>query len=248
MVTLLFLTGLFEKLPEATLAAIVIAAVIELVDIASLRRLWRVRRRSAGRRVPTSCTARADFVAAAGALLGVLLFDTLPGLVIGIGVSLILLIARTSRPHVAALAPVDDRRGPTLGRRRAQPGLTPPRRASLVVRVEAPLMFANADSCGPGPRARRRGRRRTGGLSWSCSTARRSPSIDVTAAGMLVQLRDDVQPHSVASSSWLGQHRPGARRARPPPRPSGEPPLFATIDEAIAGVLPPGIRAITGNG
>ena len=41
-VTLLFLTGLFEQLPEATLAAIVIAAVIELVDIASLRRLWRV--------------------------------------------------------------------------------------------------------------------------------------------------------------------------------------------------------------
>ena len=43
LVTLLFLTGLFEKLPEATLAAIVIAAVIELVDIAALRRLWRVR-------------------------------------------------------------------------------------------------------------------------------------------------------------------------------------------------------------
>ena len=34
VVTLLFLTGLFESLPEATLAAVVIAAVIELVDIA----------------------------------------------------------------------------------------------------------------------------------------------------------------------------------------------------------------------
>ena len=38
VVTLLFLTGLFEDLPEATLAAVVIAAVIELVDIAALRR------------------------------------------------------------------------------------------------------------------------------------------------------------------------------------------------------------------
>ena len=37
IVTLLFLTGLFEKLPEATLGAVVVAAVIELVDIASLR-------------------------------------------------------------------------------------------------------------------------------------------------------------------------------------------------------------------
>ena len=36
IVTLLLLTGLFENLPEATLAAVVIAAVIELVDIESL--------------------------------------------------------------------------------------------------------------------------------------------------------------------------------------------------------------------
>ena len=44
IVTLLFLTGLFEKLPEATLAAVVIAAVLELVDIAALRRLRACRR------------------------------------------------------------------------------------------------------------------------------------------------------------------------------------------------------------
>src|SRR6202012_5639918 len=42
IITLLLLTGLFEKLPEATLAAIVIAAVIELVDISSLRHLYGV--------------------------------------------------------------------------------------------------------------------------------------------------------------------------------------------------------------
>ena len=42
IITLLFLTGLFESLPEATLAAVVIAAVIELVDIGRLRRLYGV--------------------------------------------------------------------------------------------------------------------------------------------------------------------------------------------------------------
>ena len=42
VVTLLFLTGLFEKLPEATLAAVVIAALVELVDIRSLRRFYGV--------------------------------------------------------------------------------------------------------------------------------------------------------------------------------------------------------------
>ena len=60
LLTLLFLTGLFERLPEATLAAIVIAAVIELVDIASLRHLWRVGTGAIARN--HRITARADFV------------------------------------------------------------------------------------------------------------------------------------------------------------------------------------------
>ena len=104
LVTLLFLTGIFEKLPEATLAAIVVAAVVELVDIASLRRLWRVRTGRLARIYQV--TSRADFMGAITAMLGVLIFDTLPGLVIGICVSLLLLLARTSRPHLAVLAPV----------------------------------------------------------------------------------------------------------------------------------------------
>lgn len=48
VLTLLFLTGLFENLPEATLAGVVIAAVIELVDFAALRRLYRVWTRRLG--------------------------------------------------------------------------------------------------------------------------------------------------------------------------------------------------------
>ena len=109
VVTLLFLTGLFEKLPEATLAAVVIAAVIELVDVASLRRLYRVQ---TGRLASIyHLTSRADFIAAVAAMMGVLIFDTLPGLVIGIVVSLTLLLARTSRPHVAVLGRVPDSPG-----------------------------------------------------------------------------------------------------------------------------------------
>jgi MFS superfamily sulfate permease-like transporter len=48
--------------------------------------------------------ARPDFVAAVAAMIGVLAFDTLPGLVIGIGCSLVLLAYRASSPHVAELA------------------------------------------------------------------------------------------------------------------------------------------------
>jgi SulP family sulfate permease len=103
-VTLPFLTGLFEHPPEATLAAIVIAALIELDDIAILIDLYRL---SAGqlRRI-YGVAARPDFIAAVAAMLGVLIFDTLPGLSSGIAVSLLLLLYRASRPHVAELGHV----------------------------------------------------------------------------------------------------------------------------------------------
>ena len=104
VVTLLFLTALFEDLPEATLAAVVIAAVVELVDIGALRGFYGLYTRQLGRIYGRA--ARPDFIAAVAAMLGVLVFDTLPGLVIGIIVSLLLLLYRASRPHVAELGRV----------------------------------------------------------------------------------------------------------------------------------------------
>ena len=101
VVTLLFLTGLFEQLPECVLAAVVIAAVVELVDIASLRRLYGVWTGPLGRIYHLA--ARVDFIAAVATMLGVLVFDTLPGLFIGITISLLTLLYRSSRPHVARL-------------------------------------------------------------------------------------------------------------------------------------------------
>jgi high affinity sulfate transporter 1 len=104
ILTLLFLTGLFEDLPEATLGAVVIAALIELVDIGALRTLYRAYTKRLGRIYGPA--ARADFIAAVAAMLGVLVFDTLPGLFIGIAVSLLLLLYRVSRPNVAVLGQV----------------------------------------------------------------------------------------------------------------------------------------------
>jgi MFS superfamily sulfate permease-like transporter len=85
IVTLLLLTGLFESLPEPALAAVVIAAVIELVDVPALRRLYRVS--TARLESIYGRATRVDFICAPGTMLGVLVFDTLPGLVIGIVLS-----------------------------------------------------------------------------------------------------------------------------------------------------------------
>jgi MFS superfamily sulfate permease-like transporter len=104
IVTLLTLTPLFQSLPQATLAAVVIAAVIELVDLPALAALYRVYTRRLGRYYGVA--ARPDFIAAVAALAGVLVFDSLPGLFIGIAISLLLLIYRASHPHIAVLGKV----------------------------------------------------------------------------------------------------------------------------------------------
>ena len=235
LVTLLLLTGLFEKLPEATLAAIVIAAVIELVDIDSLRRLWRVRGGVLGR--ANRVTNRVDFLAAAAALLGVLLLDTLPGLVIGIGVSLVLLIAHTSRPHVAVLVPVthgsDDSRGRVWVDASRNPGL-PASPGVVVVRVEAPLLFANADF------VRERVRdlvSSTEGVRLVVLDGQATPSIDVTASAMLVQLRTDLRRSGVelVLAEDVGQVRDVLVQAEP----EGLPPVYVTIEDALGAGPPP---------
>ncbi len=141
IVTLLFLTSLFEELPEAVLAGVVIAALIELVDIRSLVELYRLYTRRLGR--VYGIAARPDFIAAMAALLGVLIFDTLPGLFIGIGVALLLLLYRASRPHVAVLGKVPGTTDQFVDLERHPDNETLPDVA--IVRVEAGLFFANAD-------------------------------------------------------------------------------------------------------
>ena len=152
VVTLLLLTGLFEQLPIATLAAVVIAAVIELVDFPALARLYRIY--AAGTRAGSPSRRGQDFLAAITAMLGVLVFDTLPGLFIGIGVSLLLLLYRASRPHVAALGR-ERGRGPWVDVRR-HPDSDAPDGIAVLRDRGRPLLRQRRHRARPRPRARRR--------------------------------------------------------------------------------------------
>ena len=131
IVTILFLTGLFFYLPEATLGAIVVHAVWKLIDIDKLQRMWRVR--------------KADFWAGIAALAGVLLIDVLAGIVIGMVLSLLILIYRASFPSSTELGGVD------VGGRETFVSLTEfPQAADTpgigVHRFNADLIFSNADA------------------------------------------------------------------------------------------------------
>jgi MFS superfamily sulfate permease-like transporter len=189
VVTLLFLTGLFESLPEATLAAVVIAAVIELVDVAGLARFQRVYTRYLGRTY--GLAARPDLIAALAAMLGVLVFDTLPGLFIGIVVSLLLLLYRTSRPRISVLGRV-----PGVGDQFADVERHPENvqiDGVKVLRVEAGLFFANADSV----RSRIRAHAAEPGVHAIVLDAVTVAYVDITAARMLARLSDDLDRRGV---------------------------------------------------
>jgi sulfate permease, SulP family len=184
VVTLLFLTGLFEDLPEATLAAVVIAAVIELVDIAALVGFHRLYSRRVGRIYGKA--ARPDFIAATAAMFGVLIFDTLPGLVIGIIVSLLLLLYRTSKPHIAELGRVPGTASQFADLDRHPENVETP--GIAVLRVEAGLYFANADSVRTAIRRRAAER----GTHAVVLDAEAVAFIDVTAIRMLDELAADL--------------------------------------------------------
>ena len=224
VVTLLFLTGLFESLPEATLGAIVIAALIELVDIPSLLGFYRVWTRRLGSIYGPA--ARADFIAALAALFGVLIFDTLPGLFIGIAVSLLLLLYRASRPNVAVLGrvPGASRHWGDVARHsenEQMPGV-------VVLRVESGLFFANADH------VREAVERHTSeeGVYAVVLDAQTVPFVDVTASRMLDELREALSSRGIAMflARDVGQVRDVLRRSRPD---DGEARIFPTVEEAV---------------
>jgi sulfate permease, SulP family len=112
LVTAAFLTPLFTDLPLAVLGAIVIVAVRGFLRVDELLRYARLQ--------PVA------LVAAVTALLGVLLFDVLPGLLIAVALSLAMFVGSTSAPRVTAWRPGN-------------------RRGLLVVRPDGQLYFANAN-------------------------------------------------------------------------------------------------------
>jgi sulfate permease, SulP family len=128
LLTLLFLASIFENLPSATLGAVVIDAMVGLVTFSQLRRYYRVDRR--------------DWVFFTGAMAGILFFGILQGVLIGVVLSLLLLIARSSRTSVRPLG--RDPKSDTYHYIERHDGLeTTP--GVLVVRIDGPLFFADAD-------------------------------------------------------------------------------------------------------
>jgi high affinity sulfate transporter 1 len=126
---LLFLTGLLENLPKAVLAAVVLTAILGLFDFRGLLYMWRV--------------SRMDFYAATTAIMGVLLLGILQGILLAALISILLLLARASRPHVALLGRVP---GTNSYSDLARHPENEPLGSVIACRPEASLLYVNAGS------------------------------------------------------------------------------------------------------
>lgn len=175
---LLLLLGmdLLEDLPSATLAAVVIVAVLGLLDVRGAARLRRWR--------------RSEFRLAMVAFAGVALLGVLWGVGIAIALSLLNFIRRAWRPHDAVLGRVDGLKGYHDTERhpdaRLIPGLT-------LFRFDAPLFFANAEEFAD--RVRRLAREPH--VRWIVVAAEPITDVDATAGEVLAELHADLDAAGV---------------------------------------------------
>jgi MFS superfamily sulfate permease-like transporter len=164
-------TGLVHDLPLSTLAAVVIVAVLGLIDVPAARRLWMWR--------------RSEFRLAMVALAGVALLGVLWGVGIAIALSLASFVGRAWRPHDAVLGRVDGLKGYHDVERhrdaRRIPGL-------VLYRFDAPLFFANADHF----RERVRALARSGDVRWIVVAAEPITDIDATAGETVRSLESEL--------------------------------------------------------
>ncbi len=119
--------GLTRNLPQAALAAVVMAAVVGLIDLATLRWLARVN--------------RVDFWLAVAAFIGVVVFGILIAVAVAIGLSTLAFLWRSWHPYDAVLGRVAGRKGYHDIGRHPEAALVP---GLVLYRFDAPLFFANA--------------------------------------------------------------------------------------------------------
>ncbi|WP_027550225.1 SulP family inorganic anion transporter [Bradyrhizobium sp. Cp5.3] len=166
---LLVAPNLLRHLPSAALAAVVIAAAIGLVEIADLKRIYRIQ--------------RWEFWLAVVCFVGVAVLGVIPGIGLAIAIAIVEFLWDGWRPHSAVLGRAEGVKGYHDIKRypdaRRIPGL-------VLFRWDAPLFFANAeffkervlDAVATSPTQ----------VRWLVVAAEPVTSVDVTACDVVAEL------------------------------------------------------------
>jgi len=175
---LLFLANYLENLPKAVLAAIVFTAVLGLIDIRGMSRMWRI--------------SKADFLAAIIALAAVLLLGILQGILLAATASVLILLARASEPHVAFLGRIPGTNSfSDLARHPENERLA----HVLIFRPEASLLYVNAETVLQAVLERLRGA--GPGIRMIVCDLSASPYIDLAGSRILRLLHAEVAPRGI---------------------------------------------------
>ncbi len=211
--------NIVAPLPDAALAAIVIAASLSLIEVARVRRLLRLR--------------PGEFVVSIVCLLAVAFIGVVPGIFVSVGIALGMFVWRAWRPYSAILGRLNGVKGyHDIGRHpdaRRVPGL-------VLLRWDAPLFFANAEmfrqriddaiATSPTP------------VSWVIIAAEPVTDIDTTAADVLHEIEATLDASSIelAFAELKGPVKDSLRRYGLFER-VGERRFYPTVGSAVSAYI-----------
>ncbi|WCM48684.1 sulfate permease [Pseudomonas sp. WJP1] len=170
-VLLMVAPNLLQDLPNSALAAVVIASAIGLIEVADLRRIYRIQ--------------RWEFWLSIACTIGVAVFGAIEGIALAIVIAIIEFLWDGWRPYSAVLGQAEGVKGYHDIQRYPNARLIP---GLVLFRWDAPLFFANAElfnervlnavAASPTP------------VRWLVVAAEPVTSVDVTSADMLAELDD----------------------------------------------------------
>jgi sulfate permease, SulP family len=128
LTTLLFFTPLFYHLPKTILASVIIMAVIKLIDWKQCIYLWN--------------TNRSDFYMLQATFMGTLFIGIKEGILIGVGLSLMMMVYQTTRPHLAVLGNIPNT---TFYKNIERFSEAKEIAGALIIRFDSRIYFANVN-------------------------------------------------------------------------------------------------------
>lgn len=173
---LMFLTDPLQDVPIATLAAVVLVAVIRLVDVRAMAALWRIR--------------RSELLIALATTTGAVVIGLLEGIAIAVMLSVVDFLLRRAAPHGAVIGRISGRQGffdvDRYPGAIVEPGL-------VVYRLDGPLFYANAE------RVLESVRQLVAdpGVRWFVLDGSAVSDVDATAARMLAELHDELAARGI---------------------------------------------------
>jgi len=176
---LLFLTGFLQNLPTVILASIVLVAIRGLFDVDEIKHLYKINKQ--------------EFYIAMIALVGVLIWGILTGVLLAAIITLLLLIKATSRPNVAFLGRIPNTKRYTDMKRHADNESI---KGILIVRIESSIFYFNIEYIKEQISAKINSESDT--VKAVILDLNSSPRIDIAGARFLKQLFIDLKSRNIS--------------------------------------------------